>query len=607
MKIPLKQWLIFIFLAILGFGLWYKFGFPQFAFIDLSIDRQEALNKAQSYLISLGMDPKEYLNAIVFDSDDWADRYLQKTIGMKAEDKFIKEHDYELFSWQVRFFKQMQKEEYLIGISPKSGKILNFIHLIEDIEPREIIAKNEARKKAEEFLKNKLGLDLRDYDFHEEKAKRYEKRMDYSFSWEKKGVYIPWQKEEGGAKLLIGATISGNEVREFYKTRLDIPEKFQRYIDNQLVFGEYLSSLSFLLFMFLLFWSIFIVVKRKHTLVVRLCKKWYIYLIIFFIIINIAYIFNNLQGIIIGYPTSTKIMPFMGIYLIKLMINLIFVSVGIILPGLAGESFSQEVMPNNKYASFQHYIKTSFATRSMAKATLLGYILFFIFLGFQASVFYLGQRYLGVWREWIKLTQLSSASIPFLSAFIIGSSASLNEEIVFRLFGINWAKKYFKNTVLAVILTSLIWGFGHADYPIFPVWFRGIEVSLLGLWFGFVFIKYGLIPLLIAHYLFDVFWGTAAYILGKSPAYLFLGSFAILIIPFVFAVIVYFMNREEKEKEIKMLLDSTQKYNLDILITFIALKKSQGYSAKTIKEELLRHNWDIVLIDLAIREVFDNV
>jgi len=51
-------------------------------------------------------------------------------------------------------------------------------------------------------------------------------------------------------------------------------------------------------------------------------------------------------------------------------------------------------------------------------------------------------------------------------------------------------------------------------------------------------------------------------------------------------------------------LDNTQRYNLGILITFVSAKKSQGLDAAAIGKELIEHNWDIDLVDLAIREVF---
>lgn len=604
MKLSFKEWFLFIFLAFVCFGFWYKLSYPQFAFVDLSVSKEEALKKAQGFLDSRGINTKEYHKAVVFGADNWADRYLQKTLGLKSEEEFIRTHDYDLFSWKIRLFKELKKEEFIIDISPKTGKIIIFEHLIEDVEPRESISKDSARVKAEAFIKDFCGINLAEYDFHEEKVKKYEQRIDYAFSWEKKGVYIPWQKEEGGAKLLIGATVSGSEIRGFYKGSLDIPEKFQRYIENQLLWGEYLSSFSFIVFMAFIALSISTVVKKKYGLITRLCKKWFIFLSLFFIANNIVSALNDIQGLIVNYPTSTHMASFIGLYFVRLLINLIFLSIAFLFPGLAGESLRNEVMPDNKYSSFSHYIKSTFYSRGISNSIFLGYFLFFIFLGLQAVIFYFGQKYFGVWREWFKLTHFSSAYIPYLGAFIVGANASLSEEIVFRLFGITLLKKHLRNTVLAVVLTSFIWGMGHSAYPIFPVWFRSIEVGIMGLLFGFIFVTYGLIPLIVAHYLFDVFWGIAAYILSPSPLYLYIGSVAVLFIPFVFAIISHLANKEEKEKDIRMLLDRTQAYNLDILKTFLTVRKSQGVSVKVIKEELLRHNWDAVLIDEAIKEVY---
>ena len=98
MKISVKTWVVFFLFAILSIGIWYKFEYPQFNFLDLPIDRKEALSKAEFYLASRGIHPKEYFKAIVFEANDWADRYLQKTIGIKSEEEFVKKHDYELFS-----------------------------------------------------------------------------------------------------------------------------------------------------------------------------------------------------------------------------------------------------------------------------------------------------------------------------------------------------------------------------------------------------------------------------------------------------------------------------------------------------------------------------
>ncbi len=604
MKITTREWIIFIVIAIVCFNLWLVFGYPQFTFIDLSIDRKEALRRAESYLLNRNINPAEFLKAVVFSTDNWSDRYLQKTLKLRGEEAFIREHKYELFCWQVRFFKEFSKEEFAVEVSPRSGEIVGFSHLIEDIEPRPQLEKEIAKQKVEDFLKQTYGLNLKEYDFHEENIKRYERRIDYGFSWEKKGVYIPWQKDQGGAKLLIGATISGEEIRGFYKSRLDIPEKFQRYIANKLALGEHISGFAFILLIAFVIYSIFLVLNRRYALAIRFAKRWFISLAIFLAILNVVYLLNNFQGIIFGYPTSISLASFIGLQLQRAIINLVFLSIFFIMPGLAGEWLREEVMPDNRQSSFFHYLKSTFYSRNVTKSILLGHLLFFIILGFQAVIFYLGQKYAGVWKEWMRLAQFSSAYIPFLSAFIIGVNATFSEEIIFRIFGISLAKKYLKNAALAVAIISLCWGLGHSGYAIFPVWFRILEISLIGLLFGFIFFRYGIIPLIVAHYLFDVFWGLAAYILGRSCPYLFFGSLVIMTLPLAWAVMAYWKNKEEKERQVKLLLDATQRYNLDMLIMFVSSKKSQGQSVQAIKEELILHHWDGSLVELAIEEVF---
>jgi len=603
MKITNREWRIFILIAIIGIVFWLKFEYPRFSYVRLRVDKKEAVAIADKYLESRGVKPGEYESSVIFDSDEWADRYLQKTLGLGLEKEFIQRQRYDLFFWQIRFFKELQKEEYFITISADTGAILSFHHLIEDIEPREDTTKDSAKKKAELFLKGNYNLNLNEYGFHEEKVKRYEKRQDYSFSWEKKGVYIPWLKGGGGAKLLIGVTVSGDEIKEFYAERLDIPEKFRRYIENQFMLGEYISSFYFLLFTALLVFSIFILLKRKGFLSIYIARKWFYSLATLFIFLNILYIFNNIESISMAYPTSVRFSYFMRTYFIKAIISLFFIAVSFVIPGLAGESLCVEVFPHNKYSCFSHYLKAGFFNRGVTRSLLLGYLVFFIVIGFQGIIFHFGQMYLGVWREWFNFTQFSSSYIPLFSVFVVALSASINEEVTFRLFGISLGVKYLKNVILSVVLLSFIWGLGHSAYPVFPAWFRVIEVSLIGFIFGFIFLRYGIIALLTAHYLVDAFLGVAAYILGDAPRYLFYSSIFLLLLPLGFALVAYILNKEDKEKDIKTKLSKLQKYNLGILITYISTKKSQGYGFDRLERELMEYGWDKLLIDLAFTEV----
>lgn len=606
MNIRVKEWIVFVIIAVFAIGVWYKLSYPQFLFVDLKVSRNQALQKAQEYLAAKEINSASYLKSLVFWEDFWADRYLQKTLGFEKEEGFVKKHDYELFTWLARFFRENQKEEYLVEISSRTGQVVSVEHLIKDTEPRKAKDKQTAKQLAKDFLKNNFGTNFSDYDFHEEYSKKFDKRTDYIFSWEKKRVYVPWDKEEdgGGAKILTGATVSGEEIRDFYKSRLDIPEKFQRYTQNQMILGNYIASLFHLVFFGWIAWAIFILILKKNSIVIYKSCKYLIILGLTVLVLSIIDSLNNFQSTLFDYPTSSFLAPFIGLRFTNVAINYIFLGTSMVAAGLAGESLRYEVLPKNKLSSFFHYVNSTLWSRPTSKLILSGYMFFFILLGIQSAAFYFGQRYLGVWVERMRLTELSSTYLPFLSAFIIGFRAAFSEEIIYRMFGITWGKKYFKNLFLAVLFSSVVWGFSHTQYLIFPVWFRGIEVTILGMIFAFIFLRYGIIPAIVAHYLFDVFWGVAPYILGNTTAYLFLSSVFVMVIPLILAGICYILNKEEKEQKLEITLNRTQAYNLEILVTFIEEKKKSGMPAELMKKQLLSYGWDQALVDLAIKRAY---
>ncbi len=606
MKLSRKEWIVFICVAALCLGAWYKLSYPKLSLFDYRVDKKQAMQIAKQVLVDREEDPSSYRSSMIFRQDFWADRYLQRTLGARGEEAFLKEHDYELFAWSIRFFKEGEKEEYYVSLSPKTGEVLSFSHLIKDTEARDTKDKEVAKQLAKSFLKEKYKIDFSKYDFHEEEAVKKENRIDYQFSWEKKGVYVPWEDgdDAGGAKLIIGTVVSGEEIKNFYKSDLDIPEKFERYVEGQKVLGKYLSSIFQLVLYLWIGWSVFIIIRRRNDTYINRSWKWLIIIGSFLFTLSICYFFNDLQDLFFSYRTSSSMISYVGIYLIGFIINYLFLSVFFVMQAAAGESLHQETFPEKKFSSFFHYINTTLFSRSVAGSILFGYVLVIIFLGVQAVLFSLGQKYLGVWVERMRISDITTSYVPFLAAFIIGCRASLSEEIIYRVFGIHWSKKYIRNTILAVLVPAIVWGFSHTQYPIFPVWFRGIEVSIIGILYGWIFLRYGLIPLLVSHYLFDVFWGVSGFLLGNASAYLFSSSIFILALPLIFAAVAFFINKLPVEKDLEKTLSKNQQFNLSILVTYLLKRKEQGVSADEAKKELVLHNWDILLVEVAIKEVF---
>jgi len=146
-----------------------------------------------------------------------------------------------------------------------------------------------------------------------------------------------------------------------------------------------------------------------------------------------------------------------------------------------------------------------------------GYLLAFLFLGVQQIVLYALTGWLDAWTT--NDPTLSTYNNVYPALFpLLAWAAAISEEAVFRLFGIAVFRKWLHSTAAAVIVTSLLWAFGHAAYPWYPPYTRVIEVTVLGLLFAWVFLRYGFATAVFAHAAFDgILMGISVMMMG-GPA-----------------------------------------------------------------------------------------
>ena len=602
-----KQLYFFIAATLLSIAIWYRFTYPQFAFIDLSINKGTAVNIAKTYLAEdLRVDVSQFKDTVIFVGSSHADRYLQKALGFQRSLKFIQEHDLEYFFWKVRFYKENEQEEYRLTVSAATGEITNFKHTILDSDPRPERTEPEAQKQATQFLIKNFAFNPDQYLLHSNLSKKFDNRVDYTFVWEKKGVYVPWSEEpgSGGGKILVGVQVSGDEILTFNKNSFEVPEKFDLHIARLKTTGRSLALIFRMVFFALLASSIFHVVVRRNDLVMHTTKNFCVALTGFIFFLNILTYFNEFESVIYHYSTTSSFGSYIWRAVTQFFMDSFIVTIGILMPCLAGESLHYEQFREKKEGAFLHYLLSSFRTRNVAGLIILGYAVAIIMIGIQSFAFEFGQRYLNVWVEYTWMAQLTSSFFPFLTAFTMGFIASTTEEIAFRMFSISFGKKFLKSTALAVLFASVIWGYGHSTYLVFPMWFRGLEVTSMGIFLGIVYLRFGIIPVLVAHYLFDVFWGSSAYLLGRSTPYHFYSAVIILLLPVIYAVYAYLVNRPETERQMHWRLSPHQKFNLDVLKYYLrGHPVTPGRDLEDVKHEIKNHGWDISVVELALEEI----
>jgi hypothetical protein len=176
-----------------------------------------------------------------------------------------------------------------------------------------------------------------------------------------------------------------------------------------------------------------------------------------------------------------------------------------------------------------------------------GYIWAFVLLGVQTLMFIVLSLTLNNWST----TDATQSPYNMRYAWllpVVAWLAGLSEEAIYRLFGIRMLKKIVRSTLAASLITTLIWAFGHTLYPIYPISSRPIELTVVGLLFSYIFLRYGFIAVMFSHVVFDSILMGATLIFMKESVNVGAGIFAI-VMPFLVGYIVYLFNRPKTPGE----------------------------------------------------------
>src|SRR5215467_13128810 len=215
--------ILWVVAGIFGLFFAYKYFFQAFpeASVNFQVSREEALARAQKFVTGLGENVSGYKSSIIFNLDEDAKVYLERQLGLREANKLMSS-ELNIWYWEVRFFRPLQEEEFEVRVSP-SGQIVAYDHKIEEARAGASLEGTAAQSTAQNFLIAKLGMDLRDWDILPEEAnsKKQPNRLDWTFTWEKRGFRAK------DAPYRLQATVQGDRFggsEEFLK----VPEVWQR-------------------------------------------------------------------------------------------------------------------------------------------------------------------------------------------------------------------------------------------------------------------------------------------------------------------------------------------------------------------------------------------
>src|SRR5258708_31546380 len=198
-------------------------------------------------------------------------------------------------------------------------------------------------------------------------------------------------------------------------------------------------------------------------------------------------------------------------------------------------------------------------TKEFFSSIIVGLSLAAVQMGFLVA-FYLIANHFGAWApQELNYEDSVSTVIPWIGGIAIGLLAATSEEFLFRLFAIPLLQKVTKSNVIAVILPAFSWGFLHTAYPNEPPYIRGLEVGLIGIGVGIVFLRWGILATLVWHYTVDASLVGLVLIRSSSPYFRISGLLVGLAVLIPFGIAVYSRLRRGTFEEDQDLLNGAMK------------------------------------------------
>ncbi|MEK0445437.1 MAG: hypothetical protein RLZZ399_758 [Verrucomicrobiota bacterium] len=499
-------WILFglLSLACLGFSVW---GFPQaFSIFNLhvSMDRASALNAARVLAQKQGWELPGFREVALFESDRDVKNFVELEAGGKeAFARMLREGLFFPYRWRIRHFVPGQERERTVWFTP-DGLPYGFSETISEKEAGAALSVEEARKLAEEGARSPWNVRLEDWRLVEHsEEKRVGGRLDHWFTYERPGLKL------GEGTYRLNLEVSGDRltaVSHFIK----IPESFERRYEEMRSANETLASFAGSAIQLVYMGGALVslgILGRKRWLI------WRIPLVAAGLVGGLELIASLSQWPLqwLSYSTGTPVQSFVADHLISELNAAFGNTLTLAISFMAAEGLTRLAFPHHLQL-WRLASDPLSSTRSVFGRTLGGYWMVGLHLAYVIA-FYLGAtRLLGWWSPADSMADpnVLSGYLPFLNPIASALHAGFWEECLFRalplatgvLIGrkIGWPKV---SLVIAMIVQALIFATAHANYPSFPAYSRVVELLAPSLFWGWVYLRFGLLPVALSHFVYD--------------------------------------------------------------------------------------------------------
>lgn len=526
--------LVLLFLGIFGLASYFKLQeavFPS-ASINFSKSKDEIRKIADQWIKDLQSPGNYPIVSTIFNVDNSAKNFFDFKLGTREANRVMKE-EAPVFYWDLRYCEPKNIENIRMQISP-NGELVAYQFNADQDRKLPSISHEEAREKATAFLCRTTGLKEDRFDLQSDKIEQKRGRTDHSFTFERK------DKIYQGARLRTDVKIAGNLISE-YNSMVHLPDSWLQEYKTIRTNNELLQSVAqiFYILLFPLSLVVAVVHWRRGNIRGRFVFTTAAILTAIFLADN----YNEFPYKLFGYDSDTSYESFLIQTLLSPWLGAIFVFTISCLLASAGEIIYRKLFPE-KMALEEFFTLRGLRSQEGRTGIILGILWCAVSLGYQIYYYYIGRK-AGFWCPiQVDDYQIYASFLPWIGAISLAVFAASSEEILYRVLFIGFARKAgLKNFLLINFLQATAWGFMHSSYEQQPCYARGLEISIEGMLDGLILQRFGLLPCLLSHYMFDAFCCVTP--LFKAPPSLAVSA----AVPFLPVLIILFLSRKKTEEK----------------------------------------------------------
>ncbi len=504
--------------------------FPE-ASIDFKVTRVEAVARGEAVLKARGFSVAGMRPLATFDVDDEAKVFLERTLGLeKANPLFAT--SVPVWRWSVRWVKPLEKLEYRAAVAP-DGRVLAVRRLLPEKEAAPDPGDAAARALAEESIRKDRGLDPAALRFISAVVERRPARTDRTFVWESNTIRF------GDAAMRYLVEVQGDRVGRT-SLHLEVPQKWRR--DYETLRSKNLAAGSVATFGLILTFLAVLVVFLQRVRRKDVKWAWALTFACVGVVLQLLSSLNELPIRLFDYDTTDSWGGFLATSILGDVAGAVALGAVLFLLVAAGEPLYRETYPGQP-ALGRILARRGLRSKRFFRGLLLGYAMTAFFFAYQV-VFYLTADRFGAWAPAdVPYSSLLGTSFPWLGVLLMGFLPATTEEFSSRMFSIPFVRRFAPGWV-AVVLPAFIWGFAHSTYPNQPFFIRGLEVGFAGVLIGVVFLREGILPLLVWHFTVDAVYTALLLVRSTNPYFVVSGAAAalVLLLPMAVALVLYVRN-----------------------------------------------------------------